>query len=98
MSCVTRAKLLCGRGRQVKVGGAQAPSAPSVPTPMYNVEVNHWQERHVGVMVTVPASGREGLGFKSHSGGFSSSHQVVFTGVEECHGGRSLLQRFTSTL
>ena len=30
----TRAKLLCGRGRHVKVGGAQAPSAPPVPTPM----------------------------------------------------------------
>ena len=29
----TRAKLLCGRGRHVKVGGAQARSAP-VPTPM----------------------------------------------------------------
>ena len=24
----------CGRGRHVKVGGAQAPSAPPVPTPM----------------------------------------------------------------
>ena len=35
MSCVTRAKLLCGCGRQVKVGGgAQAPSAPPVPMPM----------------------------------------------------------------
>ena len=31
---VTHAKLLCGRGRHVKVGGAQAPSAPPVPTPM----------------------------------------------------------------
>ena len=43
--------------------------------------------RHGGFMVTVPISDRGGLGFSSHPGGFFSSQQVVYTGVEECHGG-----------
>ena len=47
---------------------------------------------HGGVVVTMPASGREGLGFKSHPGRLSFGHQVVYTGVEESHDGRSLTQ------
>ena len=52
---------------------------------------------NTGTVTITPPSGKGGLGFKFHPGRFSFRHQVVYTWIEECCGGRSLTQWFTST-